>query len=1440
MRFVCKFLVILFLLATVLYHAPLSYAGDDRDSGNDIAVVTREPENNVYITHSGVIIAEPWVLPLGENRKITFLTGEFDNTQNDNKDDLACIDIDSNNDAYSFVSSSPGDNDSVLWTQALSTSAHRYYYFLSGDFDGDGISDLSTFYRDFSGANPESDVRAKITYGPDGVRQTSDEEDWELDQELNAAFVKGRFIGTGPSNDAIDDIAAVRPVSQDYQARFYAGGSGSLGASAWDIASPSVTSSPTAFGAGDFNGDGKEDLALTFYDTDSETYSATVTFGNTGATSTSWNLGSEVYDNILFNDFDKDSIWDIAAIKDNNAGTRTATIFFGEPDGNTNRTSLWSLRGTGEVTAYLTGNFGRYKTTVSGKVFQQGGVVGLGGATLTLTDKNTAVDYQVVTSDANGDYSFTDVVNSTYTISISKSGHGFIPTSTDVTVFNAPLSGISFTSSNDPITYSISGRVYTAANPSIRLRGMVITATGGNATSGVYDVRTTTDSNGYYSMQVTVGSFDVLPSNPHDTGFDFLPIARSVIINSSNATSQDFTDTGDDECPYDPAKTYAGACGCGVPDVDADNDGNYDCVDACPDNPDKTVPGLCGCDREESDLNKNGVCDAEEPNYYIEGQVLTYNSAGSLVGVGGVIVHSAVGRAVSRTLSDVERDFPNETNPQSKVGTYRISGIPKGAYTLWMRTTEDNQGYKTMRFFDLTANEGRTHCPDREFYKRDAGGNIVKDHKGIPILIDDDERKWEGDNLGVDGRKGNGNLCRFDPLVIDRNLRAIDFKVRDCVPGWVFDSDGYCIVPQNLFAPTELTASKGTSYDYVQVDWNASSGAREYELYRTEATSLMAQANKKLPKDQQGKSAGMSISRFLSTVVFKSEILVARTTETSFLDKSAVPGVQYVYSVKAINSMTKSKFSEPDLGWRRSKDSSGNAPSDTLLPDCNVSSDYDRDGDGYSNKEEIELGTNPCDRGSYIIRLESPVYTKYNTYLNQSNYLELVSIGTKTAKVKVTVYNIFGKPIGNSQTFNIKPGSQIDVNIHAWVNKIDTYGLVKIEFNDDVSGVNLAGRLSVYREKPGQEYIQSYERQYSFVFTRELRNPIKGASYGLANTIDPQGTGNLIQNWIEIINLENKTKGFNIRYYNERGSVIYDRETAVGADGRVLGPVKIGKKGEQDIQGGHEFGQGSYLIEIIPKDGATKYFATITRYGEVSAANPISDYNFAIPLGARAGSGDRQFLPIANQSGSCWSQSNWINLVNTKQKMVRAIVKFRDAGGQILASTNIKLNPHAQENLNAAALLPNGEYGIVDITPNEEGALIANGIYYYHDCEENELQTAYGIPSMTAGSEQQYGTYNRYLGMQNMLTVMNLNRATTQVTFNVQSGVQRSTGAHKYSFAPYSSNQFNINDNQYRTLPDTYGTLTLNSRYKLRVGAFNTRIREMEGKVDFAMPTAVR
>ncbi len=71
----------------------------------------------------------------------------------------------------------------------------------------------------------------------------------------------------------------------------------------------------------------------------------------------------------------------------------------------------------------------------------------------------------------------------------------------------------------------------------------------------------------------------------------------------------DVADDVDDECPDDPDTTTAGACGCGILEVDSDIDGTPNCTDACAIDATKTAAGACGCGNAETDTDGDGSPD---------------------------------------------------------------------------------------------------------------------------------------------------------------------------------------------------------------------------------------------------------------------------------------------------------------------------------------------------------------------------------------------------------------------------------------------------------------------------------------------------------------------------------------------------------------------------------------------------------------------------------------------------------------------------------------------------------------------------------------------------------------------------------------------------------------------------------------------------------------
>ena len=163
------------------------------------------------------------------------------------------------------------------------------------------------------------------------------------------------------------------------------------------------------------------------------------------------------------------------------------------------------------------------------------------GATITLSGAGSAT----ATADGSGNYSFTGLPNGSFTITPSKSGFAFSPTSSPATVNNANVTGINFTATAVP-TYSISGTISSSANGS----GATVTL------SGAASVSTTADTSGNYTFTgLNTGSYTVTPSK---SGFTFSPANAPVTVSNSNVTGINFTATASPNQTVFTTQTPAG------------------------------------------------------------------------------------------------------------------------------------------------------------------------------------------------------------------------------------------------------------------------------------------------------------------------------------------------------------------------------------------------------------------------------------------------------------------------------------------------------------------------------------------------------------------------------------------------------------------------------------------------------------------------------------------------------------------------------------------------------------------------------------------------------------------------------------------------------------------------------------------------------------------
>ena len=164
---------------------------------------------------------------------------------------------------------------------------------------------------------------------------------------------------------------------------------------------------------------------------------------------------------------------------------------------------------------------------ISGSVSSAGS--GLIGVTMTLTGANSAT----ITTDPYNFFEFSGLANGNYTVTPSKTGFTFSPTSSTQTVSGADLTGVTFTAT--PVqagTHSISGNVVADNNGLI---GITMTL------SGASSATTTTDNVGNYTFTgLDNGSYTITPSK---TGFTFSPADNTQTLTGQDITGVNFIAT---------------------------------------------------------------------------------------------------------------------------------------------------------------------------------------------------------------------------------------------------------------------------------------------------------------------------------------------------------------------------------------------------------------------------------------------------------------------------------------------------------------------------------------------------------------------------------------------------------------------------------------------------------------------------------------------------------------------------------------------------------------------------------------------------------------------------------------------------------------------------------------------------------------------------------
>lgn len=478
----------------------------------------------------------------------------------------------------------------------------------------------------------------------------------------------------------------------------------------------------------------------------------------------------------------------------------------------------------------------------------------------------------------------------------------------------------------------------------------------------------------------------------------------------------------------------------------------------------------------------------------------------------------------------------------------------------------------------------------------------------------------------------------------------------------------------------------------------------------------------------------------------------------------------------------------------------------------------DSDGDGVSDEDELAGGSDPFDAGSFIPSLSSPIYTLWNSFLGMTNIVELVNPNPFDKEIEVFFYSIDGQ-LADTRTINVPAMSQFDLILNELPGFVEnSYGIVKLEFEGIIDG-----RVSYYRLAPSGS-------EYEFAFGIPLSNASYGNTAVSFNTfqpsLNPAEAAHVVANWLTIVNLDAEAQSFTIESYAQNGSELSTRVISVPGFGRM------------DIDGGHGMAGSSVvgLHKIHPRNRRAPYIAQLIRYGGNSDASAApSEYSFAFPLVARAGSGRTLIAPISTQ----FNETNWVEITNTSPAQVTADITFVDETGATVGSSRTVLPANSQAHYQASRLLAPGRSGSVIIRASRPNSLIAQSMYYFRDSSSGSIVAMYGSQANEILGRAIFGSYNLFLGMQNWLTIGNNSSspAQIQIIVNHSGGSTEET----INLEAYGSQIVPVhNTTRFNTSAESYGTVELRSTEGSNVWGQILRLKPNGSSYDFAAPTLMR
>ncbi len=455
--------------------------------------------------------------------------------------------------------------------------------------------------------------------------------------------------------------------------------------------------------------------------------------------------------------------------------------------------------------------------------------------------------------------------------------------------------------------------------------------------------------------------------------------------------------------------------------------------------------------------------------------------------------------------------------------------------------------------------------------------------------------------------------------------------------------------------------------------------------------------------------------------------------------------------------------------------------------------------------------------GQYVpLARTSPADGKYglwNGYLGMTNIIELVNRGNSAVTAQVNMHSIDGTLV-SSNFYQVAAGGQQDVVLNQLQGYSDnSYGIVQVSSNID-------GRILFYRA------TDAAFTNFEFAFAVPLQNARTTNSFVGFNTFQPSfnpgDQGNLVANWLSIVNLSTGSQSFRIEKYDAAGNFIAHATLVVAA------------KSRSDYEAGHVIPGPSNvgLVKIIPVTAGTPYLAQVMRYGY--AAN--NSFDFAFPLLADSGSASTQTVTL----GSIFPAQNWLEVINAGDSANNVAVNIYRSNGTLVATLPVALSARGQLHINVNNILGDEQIGYARITSQSSQPVVAESMFYFRDTVSGSVTSMYGSQAAVAPQGTVRGSFNLFLGMENYLKLTNPSDSSVSVDVTVLSAF--SSGSSRTIVLPANaSTELGLQDyTTYGTIPNSYGVVVVTpSNASNRLVHEVLRMKRTGSAIQFTAPTGL-